>query len=153
MPRTTIVTIATLLLFSFAITSVGNAAEIIRLTPKNWDEYAPLGKEIDAIYGDYVIRNEVLTAVIAQPKQGRNANLTVRNVYGGVLDLTRNDNNNDQLSCFYPTNQRFTFTDEEAVTIQHTENGMATLSFASLKRADSVQAVLTYSLGNNDSGV
>lgn len=153
MPRTTTVTIATLLLFSFAVTAVGNATEVIRLTPKNWDEYAPQGKEIDAIYGDYVIRNEVLTAVIAQPKQGRNANLTVRNVYGGVLDLTRNDNNNDQLSCFYPTNQRFTFTDEEAVTIQHAENGMATLSFASLKRADSVQAVLTYSLGNGDSGL
>ena len=95
------------------------AAEVVQLTPRNWDQYVPQGKEIDAIYGDYVIRNDVLTAVIAQPKSGRNANLTVRNVYGGVLDLTRLDDNNDQLSCFYPTNQRFTFTDTEAVKINH----------------------------------
>ncbi|MBT6847425.1 MAG: hypothetical protein HOA14_08435, partial [Planctomycetaceae bacterium] len=153
MPRTTTVTIARLLLFSLAFTSVGNATEVTKLTPRNWDKYVPQGKEVDAIYGDYAIRNDVLTAIIAQPKQGRNANLTVRNVYGGVLDLTRHDDNNDQLSCFYPTNQRFTFTDEEAVIIQHTQNGMATISFTSLKRADAVQAVLTYSLGNDDSGL
>ena len=98
MPRTTTVTIARLLLFSLAFTSVGNATEVTKLTPRNWDKYVPQGKEVDAIYGDYAIRNDVLTAIIAQPKQGRNANLTVRNVYGGVLDLTRHDDNNDQLS-------------------------------------------------------
>ena len=153
MPKITSILTVTLLLLSCAFTSIVTAAEVTRLTPKNWDEFVPAGKEVDAIYGDFAIRNDMLTAIIAQPKQGRNANLTVRNVYGGVLDLTRNDDNNDQLSCFYPTNQRFTFTDEEAVKIQHTENGTATLTFTSLKRADSVQAVLTYSLENGDSGL
>jgi hypothetical protein len=152
MPKKTSITIVTLLLFSCAITSI-NATEVTKLTPKNWDDFVPAGKEVDAIYGDYAIRNDVLTAIIAQPKQSRNANLTVRNVYGGVLDLTRNDDNNDQLSCFYPTNQRFTFTDEDTVKIQHNNDGSATLSFTSLKRADSVQAVLTYSLANGDSGL
>ena len=153
MPKSTSITIVTLLLVSCTVTSILNATEVTKLTPKNWDDFVPAGKEVDAIYGDYAIRNDVLTAIIAQPKQSRNANLTVRNVYGGVLDLTRNNDNNDQLSCFYPTNQRFTFTDEDSVKIQHNEDGTATLSFTSLKRADSVQAVLTYSLGNGDSGL
>lgn len=153
MSKTTPITIVTLVLFAGAVTSIINATEIAKLTAKNWDDFVPAGKEVDAIYGDYAIRNDVLTAIIAQPKQSRNANLTVRNVYGSVLDLTRNDDNNDQLSCFYPTNQRFTFTDEDAVKIQHNDDGSATLTFTSLKRADSVQAELTYSLANGDSGL
>ncbi|MFP6587151.1 MAG: hypothetical protein VB814_05855, partial [Pirellulaceae bacterium] len=96
MSSTTSIAIVTLLLFSCVVTAVGNATEVTRLTPKNWDDFVPAGKEVDAIYGDYAIRNQVLTAIIAQPKRGRNANLTVRNVYGGVLDLTRHDDNNDQ---------------------------------------------------------
>ena len=152
MPKKTSITVVTLLLFSCAITSI-NATEVTKLTPKNWDDFVPAGKEVDAIYGDYAIRNDVLTAIIAQPKQSRNANLTVRNVYGGVLAFPRNDDNNDPLRCFYPTNPRFTFTDEDTVKIQHNNDGSATLAFTSLKRADSVQAVLTYSLANSDSGL
>ena len=79
MPKITSILTVTLLLLSCAFTSIVTAAEVTRLTPKNWDEFVPAGKEVDAIYGDFAIRNDMLTAIIAQPKQGRNANLTVRN--------------------------------------------------------------------------
>ena len=31
-----------------------NGAEVEQLPPENWDKYVPAGKEVDAIYGDYV---------------------------------------------------------------------------------------------------
>ncbi|MBW3597226.1 MAG: carboxypeptidase-like regulatory domain-containing protein, partial [Planctomycetes bacterium] len=83
------------------------SAELVRLTPENWDEYAPQGKEVDRIYGDYVMRNDRIIAVIAQPVAGRNANMTVQGVRGAVIDLTLRDAENDQLSAFYPTAARF----------------------------------------------
>ena len=69
MPKSTSITIVTLLLVSCTVTSILNATEVTKLTPKNWDDFVPAGKEVDAIYGDYAIRNDVLTAIIAQPKQ------------------------------------------------------------------------------------
>lgn len=78
------------------------AAELTTLRPETWDEYAPRGKEVDCIYGDYVLRNDRIVAVVAQPIAGRNANMTVRNVGGCVIDLTRTDRQSDQLSAYYP---------------------------------------------------
>ena len=43
-----------------------------------------------------------IVAVIANPVAGRNANMTVRDVAGAVIDLTLRDRQADQLSCFYP---------------------------------------------------
>jgi hypothetical protein len=82
-------------------------AELVKLTPENWDEYAPQGKEVDCIYGDFVMRNDRITAVIAQPVAGRNANMTVQNVRGAIIDLTLRDRPNDQLSAFYPGMARY----------------------------------------------
>jgi hypothetical protein len=83
------------------------AAELVKLTPENWDEYVPEGKEVDCIYGDFVLRNDRITAVIAQPIAGRNANMTVQNVRGAIIDLTLRDRPNDQLSAFYPGAARY----------------------------------------------
>ncbi len=58
------------------------AAEVIRLVEKNWDASVPQGKEVDCIYGDWVLRNDKIVAVIAEALPGRNANMTVRNVGG-----------------------------------------------------------------------
>ena len=49
--------IATLFLYHPATEAEGH-----QLTPANWDELIPAGKEVDAIYGDYVLRNDILTA-------------------------------------------------------------------------------------------
>lgn len=79
------------------------------LTAENWEEFAPLGKEVDAIYGDIVIRNEHVTAVIARPISTRNANMTVRNVGGCLIDLTARNFESDQLSCFYSAGPDFPY--------------------------------------------
>ncbi|HEX7446464.1 MAG TPA: isochorismatase family protein, partial [Pirellulales bacterium] len=76
--------------------------EVAVLSPDTWDEYAPQGKEADCIYGDVVLRNDRITAVIARPVAGRHANMTVRNVGGAVIDLTSAAEPNDQLSAYYP---------------------------------------------------
>lgn len=78
------------------------AAEVVQLTEQNWDEYAPKGKEVDSIYGDYVLRSDRIVAVIGQAIEDRKANMTVKNVGGAVIDLTRRDAESDQLSCYYP---------------------------------------------------
>ncbi|QDU39468.1 hypothetical protein Mal4_38130 [Maioricimonas rarisocia] len=83
--------------------------ELVRLTEENWDQYAPGGKEVDAIYGDLVLRNDRLVAVIAQPLASRNANMTVRTVAGALIDLTQRDTQSDQLSAFYPGQRQYPF--------------------------------------------
>src|SRR5689334_5934834 len=42
------------------------AAEVVRLQEANWDGTVPQGKEVDAIYGDWVLRNRHPTAVIGE---------------------------------------------------------------------------------------
>lgn len=83
--------------------------ELVLLTQENWDKYAPLGKEVDAIIGDVVLRNQYLTAVIAQPLDSRHANMTVRKVAGALIDLTTRENPSDQLSAYYPCQQKHTY--------------------------------------------
>ena len=72
-------------------------AELVRLSAENWSEYAPVGKEVDAIYGDYAIRNDRLVAVIAAPVPGRSANWYSTGAGGFLIDMTRRDAPSDQL--------------------------------------------------------
>lgn len=88
-----------------------NLVEVTVLTEQNWDEYVPEGKEVDAIYGDIVLRNKNVIAVIARPVATRNANMTVRNVGGCLLDLTSREFESDQLSCFYPGGTDYAYRD------------------------------------------
>ncbi len=75
---------------------------MVALSPQTFDRYIPQGKEVDGIYGDFVLANDQIVAVVAHPRRGRNANMTVRDVGGCLIDLTRRDRQNDQLSAFYP---------------------------------------------------
>ncbi len=86
------------------------AAEFVVLSEKTWDAYVPKGKEVDAIYGDYVLKNDLITAVVAQGAPWRNANMTVRDVGGCIIDLTVNSPQSDQLSAYYPGARRFDYT-------------------------------------------
>jgi len=36
----------------------GSCGELAVLSAKTWDEFVPKGKEVDAIYGDFVLRND-----------------------------------------------------------------------------------------------
>lgn len=83
------------------------------LNSENWDQLAPQGKEVDAIYGDTVLQNKHLRAVIANPDVTRNANMTVRNVGGCLIDLTTRHHESDQLSAFYPGRRAFAFSEIE----------------------------------------
>lgn len=93
------------------ILSPGNAAELIKLTKDNFDDLAPRGKEADAIYGDWILRNDDIVLTLAQPTPGRKANMTVRGVAGMIIDMTRRKQPSDQLSCFYPASGRYLFED------------------------------------------
>lgn len=90
---------------SLEVSTALPVVELVRLSEANWDEYAPLGKEVDAIYGDYVLRNDRLIAVVANPIASRHASMRTRNVGGGLIDLTRRDVQSDQLSALYPWTQ------------------------------------------------
>ena len=78
------------------------ATDLVALSPQTWERYVPQGKEVDAIYGDFAMVNDQIVAVIANPRRGRNANMTVRDVGGCLIDLTRRDRQSDQLSAYYP---------------------------------------------------
>jgi hypothetical protein len=96
-------------LVCLSLASLAWSAEVARLNETNWDELAPQGKEVDAIYGDLVLRNKHLVAVIANPVATRNANMTVRGVGGCIIDLTERSAPNDQLSCYFPGAGRYQF--------------------------------------------
>lgn len=85
-----------------AIVPSTNAAEIIQLTADNIQENIPQGKEVDAIIGDYLLRNDKIVAIVANPIEGRNVHLTCRENGGCLIDLTRLDVSNDQLTAYMP---------------------------------------------------
>jgi len=97
-----------LALSTFLAGSAAHPAEIVTITA-DWLARAgrdpatapPAGKEADWILGDHVLRNDRITAVIADPVPSRHANMTVRNVGGSLIDLTPTAAANDQLSCWY----------------------------------------------------
>ena len=78
------------------------SAELVRLTEDTYAEYAPLGREVDAIHGDFVLRNDRLVAVIADADPRRRANMMTLGIAGGVLDLTVRDRQSDQLTAYLP---------------------------------------------------
>ena len=73
------------------------------------------GKEVDWIYGDYLLGNELISLTIAAPLPTRDANLTIRRIGGSILDLTLNKPSNDQLSAYTPTSGRYLFQDPTLV--------------------------------------
>jgi len=83
--------------------------EVGRLNSANWKHLVPEGKEVDAIYGDLVLKNDFLTAVIAEPLATRHANMTVRDIGGALIDLTVNNSQSDQLSAFYPGKRTYPY--------------------------------------------
>lgn len=115
--RQPFLTAVLVLTMSLTIAHSGDSAEITVLTEKNWDEFAPQGKEVDCIYGDFVLRNDKIVVVIAQPLPTRNANMTVRGVGGMIIDLTQRHAQNDQLSAYYAGGGKYLFHSPKNVKI------------------------------------
>jgi len=123
-----------------------------------------VGKEVDAILGDFVLRNAHLTAVIAQPLATRNANMTTKDVGGCLIDLTVNAPQSDQLNAFFPGKKQGAYRQAEfAVTPKGgTESAIASLpakgatgdAAAVIVKADGSdqrpEIVTKYRLGVND---
>lgn len=79
----------------------GWAGEGVRLSSETWDR-VPGGKEVDALYGDWVLRNDKVVAIIADARPDRNLHLSVRHVQGALIDFSPRGLSNDQLTAFLP---------------------------------------------------
>lgn len=124
--------------------------EVARLTAENWKDFAPEGKEVDAIAGDIVLRNAYLSAVIAQPLATRNANMTVRQVAGALIDLTTREQPSDQLGAFYPGQRQFAFREWH---VSGRDKAPLDLETQSSTTARSVSVVQTAPGGNGQPGI
>ena len=128
----------------FGLAALSNnlfAADLQQLTEENYASLVPNGKETDAIYGDWILRNDQIVVVIAQPVTGRNANMTVRGVSGMVIDMTRRNYANDQLGCFYPAGGRYLFDSADSLKILADEKAID-LANTKLIKAKSIQLSL-----------
>ena len=139
------------LFLSIALITPLSAAEIVRLTPETWDQAVPGGKEVDAIYGDYVLRNQQLVAVVANTVSGRHANTTVTKVGGGIIDLTTRgqspEDQSDQLSAFYPNGRdQFSYRQVRVVLSRGEEVSLRVTAVGGMDRPD---AHVTYRLSDS----
>lgn len=139
------------------------AAELIQLTEKNFESLCPKGKEVDAIYGDWVLRNENVIAVIAAPKETRNANMAVRNVGAMLIDYIPRNVPSDQLTCYYPAGARYNFHDAAAASVDLDGRSSALTAQARFEarklsvtfvgkpvQGEGSTAKVTYTLGDGD---
>lgn len=126
--------------------AVADEVVVARLTEDNWDELVPEGKEVDAILGDYVLQNDHIRAVVAQPVSTRNANMTVRTVGGCLIDLTVRDAESDQLSAFYPSRRRRSWTDA-SIPVPGVDGRVEVVAAPADDRPD---CVVVYSLNADD---
>lgn len=124
--------------------------EVARLTAENWKEFAPQGKEVDAIAGDIVLRNAFLTAVIAQPLETRNANMTVRQVAGALIDFTTREQPSDQLGAFCPGQRQFAFREWK---VEGPNQAPVDLEAKSSAEVSSASVVLTAPGGDGKPGI
>lgn len=109
-----------------AVTSdSGESPVAAELTPENMQHLMPCGKEVDAIYGDIVLQNAHIRAVIAKPVPARHANMTVRDVGGCLIDLTVRDAESDQLSAFFPGRRKQKFGDSATAVVSETGDSAA----------------------------
>lgn len=101
------------LLLTSAILALGfpsSAVEVFELGVNNFDE-RPKGREADGIVGDFVIRNDRVSALVSGNLPLRRANMST--FYGDdgitpgcLYDLTLRHIENDQITIFSPSGQR-----------------------------------------------
>ncbi|KAA5542300.1 carboxypeptidase regulatory-like domain-containing protein [Roseiconus nitratireducens] len=135
-----------LLLLSAFVTPI-RAAELTVID----EQHSPSidGKEVDWIYGDYMMKNDQITLVIAAPTETRDANLTIRDIGASLLDLTLNKPSNDQFSAYTPTAGRYLFQDPSKVETE-TDGSTVVWRCQSSKTlaGDGTTATVTYQLSD-----
>lgn len=83
----------------------GLCVDLVTLAPGNYSEFVPKGKEVDAIFGDYVLRNDKIVVVVADPtlQMGRSASRKMTPfLQARIIDLTLRNSPNDLLGAFDP---------------------------------------------------
>lgn len=86
------------------------AAEVFEVGSAQFGEL-PGGKEADGIVGDFVLRNDLIEAVVSGNLPLRRPNMSAfygdgNETPGCLYDLTLRDANNDQITIFTPSTQR-----------------------------------------------
>jgi len=139
-------------LLPLAVSAIVSAGEIRVI--ESGREPIISGKELDWIYGDYLMRNDLVSLIIAAPVTTRDANMTIRNIGGSILDLSLNEPSNDQLSAYTPTAGRYLFQDPDLVTTGRDADGVfwQCRSSRSVSNPKSI-ATVRYRLGNHDAFV
>lgn len=135
---------------AFFIVSAGSrGADVQVIYPESEPSIA--GKEVDWIYGDYVMKNDQITLIIAAPIATRDANLTVRQIGASILDLSLNEPSNDQLSAYIPTMGNYLFQDPSGVETGRDQDGVFWKCRSSKSaRGDGTIATVTYRLRDGD---
>ena len=94
--------------FTFLLLCVhvfASGGEIIQISAST-RHLIPKGKEVDAIDGDWIMKNDKVIAVIGNAVPGREANQMVPSIQGAVIDFTSLAANNDNLVAYYPQGYR-----------------------------------------------
>jgi len=96
---------------SYTLATAASAApEAIEVSKEDFPQM-PGGKEADGIVGDFILRNDLVEAVISQNAPHRKANMGTfwgegGNTPGCLYDLSLRGANNDQITIFSPLGQR-----------------------------------------------
>ncbi len=90
--------------------------EIVRLNQKNLS-LLPGGKEVDGMEGDWLMRNDLVVAVIGAAYSDREANQMVSSIQGAVIDYTSRRANNDQLVVYYPQGARVDVASADTIVV------------------------------------
>jgi hypothetical protein len=114
--------------------------------------HVPGGKEVDAIHGDLVLKNDRIVAIVAGAARRRNANMSCRNVQGSLIDLALLSTNNDQLTAFRPhgdwTEDRPGATSVEVVKASGSE--VSVRAFKAAGPDDPLESETVYTLRDGD---
>jgi hypothetical protein len=145
MRRTLVAAFAALLCSSPAF-----AGQIVTLDKDNWN-LVPGGKEVDAIYGDYLLKNDKVVAVIASNLWNRQLNLRISGAQGSVVDFALLSSNNDQLTVFHP--HAYVGEGPAADRVEVVKADGAEVALRVMKKAtakDPVETVTDYTLKDGD---
>ncbi|WP_404306492.1 CehA/McbA family metallohydrolase [Neorhodopirellula lusitana] len=112
------------------------------------------GKETDWIYGDYLMKNDHISVIIAAPLESRDANMMLWDIGASILDLTLNHPSNDQFSAFTPAAGRYLFHDPSLVKISRDGDAFVWECRSSWTIAkDGTTATVRYRLADSDAFV
>lgn len=139
------------LIIFFAWFSPAYSAEIICITTQN-KSLLPHGKEVDGMEGDWLIRNDLIVAVIGAAYPDREANQMVSSIQGAVIDYTTRQADNDQLVIYYPQGARVDVPSADTIIIL--QPGGATVQLQAVRYATALEpytATTVYTLQDGES--